>query len=129
MILIFFLIGLLSFEINDFFRQKLFFLTHTLNSDTISMLSLESLKDLRQLSLSLGWLIYAIILMGLGIRKRTKRYRMIAILFFGITVLKIFIYDLAFLETLYRIFSFIGLGVILLFVSYLYQRYRENIFA
>jgi hypothetical protein len=43
---------------------------------------------------------------------------------FGFIILKIFIYDLSFLEGLYRSASFAGLGVILLAVSYLYQRYR-----
>ena len=46
---------------------------------------------------------------------------------FGFTILKIFIYDLSFLDTLYRIFSFVALGLILLTVSYLYQRYRAII--
>jgi uncharacterized membrane protein len=52
---------------------------------------------------------------------------MLAIALFGVAILKIFIYDLSFLETLYRIFSFIGLGLILLVVSYLYQRYKDVI--
>jgi len=50
--------------------------------------------------------------------------RIEAIVLFGVSIVKIFIYDLSFLDTLYRIFSFVGLGVILLVVSYLYQRYR-----
>jgi uncharacterized membrane protein len=62
--------------------------------------------------------------MVLGIWKRVRLLRVVAFVLFGITILKIFIYDLSFLETLYRIFSFIGLGVILLAVSYLYQRYK-----
>ena len=59
---------------------------------------------------------------------RTQRLRIISIILFGVTILKIFIYDLSFLETLYRIFSFVGLGLILLATSYLYQRYRSVIF-
>ena len=54
---------------------------------------------------------------------------MISIVLFGLAILKIFIYDLSFLDTLYRIFSFLGLGLILLAVSYLYQRYRVVIFG
>lgn len=54
--------------------------------------------------------------------------RIAAIVLFGVAILKIFIYDLSFLDTVYRIVSFIGLGVILLSVSYLYQRYRGLIF-
>ena len=85
---------------------------------------LGRLVDLQQLTLSGVWLVFSIVLMVLGLWKRTRLLRIVAIALFGITILKIFIYDLSFLETLYRIFSFIGLGVILLAVSYLYQRYK-----
>jgi uncharacterized membrane protein len=65
--------------------------------------------------------------MGAGLLRRVRSLRIIAIVLFGIAILKIFFYDLSFLETLYRIISFIGLGIILLTVSYLYQRYRSAI--
>jgi uncharacterized membrane protein len=65
--------------------------------------------------------------MVVGIWRRTATLRIMAIMLFGVAIAKIFIYDLSFLETLYRIFSFIGLGVILLVVSYLYQRYKAVI--
>jgi uncharacterized membrane protein len=40
--------------------------------------------------------------------------------------LKVFFVDLSSLEKLYRIISFIVLGVILLAVSFLYQRLRQR---
>jgi len=67
--------------------------------------------------------------MALGIRNRSRLLRVEAIVLFGAAILKIFIYDLSFLQTLYRIFSFAGLGVVLLGVSWLYQRYRGEILA
>ena len=54
--------------------------------------------------------------------------RMAAIALFSVTILKIFLWDLAFLSGLYRIFSFIGLGIILLAVSFAYQRFKNLIF-
>ena len=42
-------------------------------------------------------------------------------------ILKLFIYDLSYLETLPRIFSFIVLGLLLVGVSWLYTRFRERI--
>jgi len=39
-----------------------------------------------------------------------------------LTIAKVFLIDLASLERIYRIASFLALGVILLSVSYLYQR-------
>lgn len=88
---------------------------------------MSRLQNLRQLFLSAAWLGFSIILMGIGIWRRARVVRMEAIVLFGVSILKIFIYDLSFLDTLYRIFSFVGLGVILLAVSYLYQRHREII--
>jgi uncharacterized membrane protein len=82
---------------------------------------------LQQLALSLAWLVYSIGLLAFGIWRRITVARLMAIGLFGLTILKIFIYDLAFLPTLYRIFSFMGLGIILLSVSYLYQRYKHLI--
>jgi uncharacterized membrane protein len=90
---------------------------------------LDRLENLKQLSLSGGWLLYSIILMGIGLWQRNRAVRILAIALFGCTILKIFIYDLSFLETLYRFVSFLALGVILLTVSYLYQRYRSIIFG
>ena len=85
------------------------------------------LNSLQQLSLSGVWLLYSIALMVIGIWRRQRGIRVASMVLFGFTILKIFIYDLSFLETLYRIFSFVGLGVILLVVSYLYQKYKNII--
>ena len=82
-------------------------------------------QNLQQLSLSGVWLLYSGVLLAAGIWKKSKGLRFFSIGLFGLTILKIFIYDLSFLETLYRIFSFVGLGLILLGVSYAYQRYKH----
>jgi uncharacterized membrane protein len=65
--------------------------------------------------------------MAVGIWRSYRIIRIVAFVLFAITILKIFIYDLSFLETTYRITSFIALGLILLGVSYVYQRYKELI--
>ena len=64
----------------------------------------------------------AVIIMALGMWQRTQVIRITAMVFFACAVLKMFVYDLSFLDTLYRIVSFIGLGVILMLVSYVYHR-------
>jgi uncharacterized membrane protein len=87
------------------------------------------LQNLQQLSISGVWLAYSVVLLVVGIYKGSKGLRFFSIGLFGLTILKIFVYDLSFLETLYRIFSFIGLGLILLAVSYAYQRYKGLLFG
>jgi len=85
------------------------------------------LASIRQMMLSVVWLVYSVLVMGYGFWRRAVSLRFLAIAVFGITILKVFLSDLSFLETLYRIFSFIALGLILLATSYLYQRFKDVI--
>jgi hypothetical protein len=126
-ILVLLILDLVTGEIWDYFGKSISLLSKPLLSSGF-LSELSRLTNLRQLSISGSWLIYSIILMGIGIWQRIPRLRIISIVLFGATILKIFIYDLSFLETLYRIFSFVGLGLILLATSYLYQRYKAVIF-
>ncbi len=80
-----------------------------------------------QVMISVFWAVYSIILLVAGILRRFTPIRWLAMLLFGITILKVFIFDLAELEKVYRIISFIGLGGILLAASFLYQRFRNQI--
>lgn len=117
------LLVLLTGETRDIFGKEIQSLAGKsgLPGDSDRVTQLENLK---QLSLSGIWLAFSIGLMVFGIWRRTRMLRLLAIVLFGFTILKVFIYDLSFLETLYRIFSFVALGLILLAVSYLYQKYR-----
>jgi uncharacterized membrane protein len=76
----------------------------------------------QHLSLSLLWTAYASILIALGIQRGSALLRWQALALFGLVVLKVFIYDSSFLERFYRIVSFLILGLVLLLVSFLYQR-------
>ena len=85
---------------------------------------LGNLKLAQRLSLSVIWAIYGGAMLTIGIMRRSKLLRIMALLLLSLTILKVFFLDLAALEKLYRIISFIVLGVILLAVSFLYQRFR-----
>lgn len=114
---------LLSVETWDYYERSI---NRLLSRQDLA--ELTRLENLQQLALSGVWLGYSILLMGVGLWKRLIAIRVMAILFFAVTILKIFAYDLSFLTALYRIFSFMGLGIILLVVSYLYQRFKGVIF-
>ena len=81
----------------------------------------------QRLSLSGLWAIYSVILIIIGFIKRHAPSRIFAIALFFITIVKVFIFDLSSLENVYRIISFIGLGIILLLVSFLYTRFKDQI--
>lgn len=76
----------------------------------------------QHLSLSLLWTAYASVLIGFGIQRKSPLLRWQALSLFGLVVIKVFIYDSSFLERFYRIVSFFILGLVLLVVSFLYQR-------
>ncbi|HWS54553.1 MAG TPA: DUF2339 domain-containing protein, partial [Pyrinomonadaceae bacterium] len=88
----------------------------------------EALRDLRlaqQLSLSVVWAVYGGALFAAGRVRRSRLLRVMALSLLGLTTLKVFFWDLSSLDRAYRIVSFVVLGLILLAVSYLYQRSQQ----
>jgi uncharacterized membrane protein len=80
----------------------------------------ESARDLAR---STAWGLYAMALLVLGVWKTLKPLRYASLGFLLLTVAKVFLYDLSNLQGVYRVFSFLGLGVALMLVSLFYQRF------
>lgn len=79
--------------------------------------------DAEVYSYSAAWLLFGIGLLAAGIVTRDQSLRYASL---GVTLLavcKVFLYDTAELEGLYRVFSFFGLGFSLLGLSYVYTRF------
>jgi uncharacterized membrane protein len=77
----------------------------------------------RDLTMSVAWGLYAMALLLIGLWRRVRSLRHVALGFLILTVAKVFLHDLANLTGLYRILSFLGLGVSLIVVSLIYQRF------
>jgi hypothetical protein len=75
--------------------------------------------------LTVAWGLEGVLLLGTGFAIRGRSLRLQGLTVLLACILKLFFYDLRNLETLYRILSFIALGVILLAVSWVYTRFRE----
>lgn len=73
-------------------------------------------------SYSAIWLIYGAGMMAFGFWKRDAFVRWQALVLMALTIVKVFTYDSWSLEKIYRILSFVGLGVMLMVVSYIYHR-------
>ena len=84
-------------------------------------------RSAQQLSLSVFWSVYALAAMSVGIWRRIKPVRLFAMGLLYLSIGKVFLFDLRFLEQPYRIVSFFGLGVILLVVSLLYTRFEGHL--
>jgi uncharacterized membrane protein len=72
---------------------------------------------------SVAWLAYALVLLGLGIFLSQKLLRYVSLAVLVITAGKVFLFDMAGLTGLYRVASFLGLGLSLVGIGYLYQRF------
>ena len=73
------------------------------------------------------WAIYALVLMVLGLKKNIRMLRIFALGAFSLTILKLFTYDISNISTGGKIVAFISLGIILLVVSFLYQKLKRLI--
>ncbi|WP_422359527.1 DUF2339 domain-containing protein [Reichenbachiella sp.] len=69
------------------------------------------------------WALSALVLMVVGMKLRMKPLRLGSLVVFSLTIVKLFFYDLAGNST-GKIISFILLGVILLLISFLYQKLK-----
>jgi uncharacterized membrane protein len=70
------------------------------------------------------WSICSLILMVAGMRQRIKLWRIISLSLFTLTIAKLFIYDISNVGQGGKIAAFIILGIILLLVSFLYQKIK-----
>lgn len=76
-----------------------------------------------QMAISLAWTVFGAVMLVVGVVRSLAAARLTALGLLGVTALKVFLYDLSFLDTPLRILSFGGLGVTLIGISWLYSRY------
>jgi len=77
----------------------------------------------RDMSYSIAWGLFALLLLIVGMRRHTAPARYAGLGLLGITVVKLFFHDLSQLDQLYRIGAFIVVAVIAIVASFLYQRF------
>ena len=82
----------------------------------------HGLEILRNFSYSALFMLYGAGLMWVGFARKSVLLRWQAIVLIAVTVVKVFVFDAWALEHGWRVLSFIVLGVVLLGVSYAYQR-------
>lgn len=103
----------LNQEVSDFFARE---------RGMISSSELISSNVARDFSYSALWMIYGAVLMTVGFWKRSQFLRWQALILIAITTIKVFLYDVSQLNRGYRATSFVALGVVLLAISFVYQR-------
>jgi hypothetical protein len=103
---------LLNIEIADFFSESGSTLTFQFSGNFA-----------RDMTYSIAWALFALVLLVVGIWKKTPATRYAALGLLSVTVLKLFFHDLARLNQLYRIGALIGVAVIAMLASFAYQRF------
>ena len=70
------------------------------------------------------WGILAFVFLITGIKKQLKSLRIIALSLLGLTILKLFLYDISNISETGKIISFILLGILILIISFVYQKIK-----
>jgi len=84
--------------------------------------STRNIAIARDFTFSALWMGYGAVLMIVGFWRRSAFIRWQALVLIAATTIKVFVYDVSQLDRGYRILSFIVLGVLLLAISFGYQR-------
>lgn len=88
----------------------------------------EISKHNQQIGYPILWGICSFGLIVLGMRRRSKELRILALVLFTVTLGKLFIFDMRGISEGGRIAAFISLGVLLLVISFLYQKLKHLLF-
>jgi uncharacterized membrane protein len=86
------------------------------------VLSRGGMSNAEQYTYSVVWLAYGVALLLFGIFFRSQPARFASALITLLTIGKVFLLDMAGLTGIYRALSFIGLGLVLVGIGWLYQR-------
>ncbi|MFQ5766948.1 MAG: DUF2339 domain-containing protein, partial [Acidobacteriota bacterium] len=77
----------------------------------------------KQFVLTAYYALHSLTLVGLGLWRSLRGLRLLGLILFAASLMKVFLIDLRFLETLSRILSFLALGLLLVATAFLYQRF------
>jgi len=75
-----------------------------------------------QYTYSIAWLMFGVVLLGIGIVFNSERARLASAAVIALTIVKAFFVDMSTLTGIYRALSFICLGLVLVAIGWLYQR-------
>jgi uncharacterized membrane protein len=94
---------------------------HLFHPDSIGLDSVD-VEDAELWAWSGAWLAYGVGVMAIGIAIGNRHLRLAALAIVGLTAAKVFLWDMSGLEGLWRVLSFLGLGLVLIGLGAVYQR-------
>ena len=113
----------LTREVADYFSRQIAAVRPAVfNQGRIGYIDLRHNDTERDFTYSALWMAYGAMLMIVGFVRQSSFVRWQALLLIAATTVKVFVYDVSQLDRQYRIISFMILGVLLLAISFVYQR-------
>lgn len=109
-----------------FLSQEIFLATNALfYSPQTPLETIQEVYD--RAGLSVLWGLLSFTLMWLGMRKKVRTLRIISLSFFTVTLIKLFLFDIREITPAGKIAAFFSLGVLLLIISFMYQKVKKII--
>jgi uncharacterized membrane protein len=102
------------------------FILAVLSSEIVNWLELARVHESFKLGLSILWGAYALMLIIIGLQRQSKPLRVMAIVLFSVTIIKLFLYDMADMSTIAKTIVMIILGVLMLVASFLYNKVKKS---
>ncbi|MFV0541045.1 MAG: DUF2339 domain-containing protein [Aestuariibaculum sp.] len=89
----------------------------------------DTLGQIKQQVIKIGypilWGVLSFMLLIIGIKRQWKQLRIIALALLGITIIKLFVYDINNVSETGKILAFTLLGVLILIISFVYQKIKK----
>jgi uncharacterized membrane protein len=82
-----------------------------------------------QMGISLVWGLYAVSMLFVGFWRRRRPLRLFALGLFALSALKLVVVDMTHVQEIYRVVSFLGLGLLMVCASYLYHKLEKRLLA
>jgi hypothetical protein len=102
------------------YKSEIPYLRELIAKDAIELARIKIIKT----GFPVLWGILAFLFLIIGIKKQVKTLRIIALSLLGLTILKLFIYDISNISETGKIISFILLGILILIISFVYQKIK-----
>lgn len=83
-------------------------------------------REVEQFVLTAYYALHSIALVAVGLWRSVREARILGLTLFAATLGKVVLVDLSFLDTIYRVFSFLALGMLLVAASLLYRRFAAR---
>jgi len=102
------------------FKNQVAYIREIISDDNIQLARTKIIKT----SFPILWGVLAFVFLIFGIKKQMKTIRVIALSLLGLTIVKLFVYDISNISETGKIISFILLGILILIISFVYQKIK-----